>query len=110
MFSCSGWSCRLDREPRNELVGRPRFRQGLEHPGQGDCRSRIRQRHGLVSRLDSVLRTVKEKAGDQSEDNIAIEMLKEIRSEVIRLNSFAGLYIWSWLFVPIVCSFVALLW
>ena len=64
----------------------------------------------LVSRLDSVLRTVKEKAGDQSEENIALEMLKEIRSEVIRLNSFAGLYIWSWLFVPVVCSFVALLW
>ena len=63
-----------------------------------------------MSRLDSVLRTVNEKAGDRSEENIALEMLKEIRSEVIRLNTFAGAYIWSWLLVPVVCSIAALVW
>ena len=64
----------------------------------------------LVTRLDSVLRTVKEKAGDQSEESIAIDMLREIRSEVIRLNTFAGMYIRSWLVVPVGCSVLALLW
>ena len=64
----------------------------------------------LESRLASVLRTVEDKAGNQSEEYIAINMLKEIRTEVIRLNSFAGLYIWSWLVVPVLCCLVALLW
>lgn len=65
----------------------------------------------LVSRLDSILRIVKEKIGQQSEEHIAIRRLEEIRHEVIRLNSFAGLYIYCWnLLIPIGCCFTALFW
>ena len=72
---------------RRALAGRSGCRQGTVSsiPPGG--------RHGLVSSSEPI-----------------IHRLGEIRNEVVRLNTFAGWYIWSWLLVPVACSFVALLW
>ena len=62
----------------------------------------------LVTKLDSVLRTVEEKTGNDSERRIALDMLKEIRSEVISLNSFAWLCVYVWhLVVPVAACVVS---
>ena len=64
-----------------------------------------------MTRLDSVLKTVKEKVGaSESEENIAIAHLEEINTGVARLHTFAGLYTWIWLAFPAVCCFIALFW
>ena len=66
---------------------------------------------GLVSRLDSVLAIVREKTGSESEQHIAVTRLEEIRSDVIRLNTFSGWYIYLWnLAAPLGCSLTALFW
>ena len=65
---------------------------------------------GLVSRLDSVLKIVKEKIGNESEQGIIPVRLDEIKNGVVRLNSFAFWYIVIWLGIPVVCCFVALFW
>ena len=66
---------------------------------------------GLMTRLDSVLRTVEEKYGSHpNEESLAIHHLREINSQVRLLNSFAGLYIFLWIIFPVLCCGIALLW
>ncbi len=69
---------------------------------------------GLMSRLDSVLRTVQEKIIDggnnTQEQRIAVDMLKEISSQVRLLGSFVGLYLLIWFLFPVACSAIALFW
>ncbi len=65
----------------------------------------------LVTRLDSVIRIVKEKIGNEQEHNIILERLDEIRCSVLKVNSYAWWYIYFWhLFVPIVASITAVFW
>ena len=62
----------------------------------------------LVTRLDSILRIVKEKIGTDSKS--AIKRLEEIKTEVCRLNTFACWYVWIWGVFPVVCCCIALFW
>lgn len=65
----------------------------------------------LVTRLDSVLQIVQEKVANGSEKHIAIQRLEEIKTEVIKLNSYAGWYVYGWnLVAPMVCCFGSLFW
>ena len=66
----------------------------------------------LVTRLDSIIKIVKEKAGDKSEDSIAIiiDRLDEIKNDALRLNSYAWWYVNIWhLVIPVVFSIAAML-
>ena len=66
---------------------------------------------GLMTRLDAVLRTVKEKFGQSNgEESIAIHHLREINTQVRLLSTFAGLYILLWIGFPVVCCGISLLW
>lgn len=67
----------------------------------------------LVTRLDSILRIVREKAGDNSEDSVAMitDRLAEIKYDALKLNSYAWWYVYIWhLVIPVVFSIVALCW
>ena len=64
----------------------------------------------LVTRLDSILRIVKQNVGNSREIHIVIERLEEIKTEVCRLNKLACLYIWIWVVFPFSCCWIALLW
>ena len=65
----------------------------------------------IVSRLDSIIRIVKEKAGNESESSIIIDRLNEIKRETLGLDSFAWWYIYVWhLLIPVVICIMALFW
>ena len=67
----------------------------------------------LVTRLDSIIRIVKDGAGDKSEDSVAIiiDRLDEIKYDALKLNSYAWWYVYIWhLVIPVVFSIVALCW
>ena len=65
----------------------------------------------LVTRLDSILQVIQEKVGDSSEEHLAIQRLEEIKTDVIKLNSYAFWYVYGWnLVAPMVLCFGALLW
>lgn len=66
---------------------------------------------GLISRLESILRIVKEKVGNESENHIVVNRLEEMRSDAVRINSIAWWYIYIWhLAVPVVVCAFALAW
>lgn len=65
----------------------------------------------LMTKLDSVLKVVKEKVGQESEKQIMNAHLDEIKTDVIRLNSYAGWYIYGWnLIVPVTLCVGTLIW
>ena len=65
----------------------------------------------FTTKLDSVIKVVEEKIGTSSEHEIMLNRFRDIKKEIVNLNSYAGLYIWVWhLFVPIIVCLTALLW